>query len=162
MTNPELAKSLALSALTTVTRVVLGDIDDKITKSQLEPIILGMLDNCKDLTAWVKNTSYQWHKAQSFVLHGWVRNNTYAVQLELYVTPATQSLKIISNKWNISVKASILSSRLFLVLPSIVELINEAGENAEIVKAKRLILNKKLSEADFIKKFKTLMILLKY
>ena len=116
----------------------------------MEEVVLGMLGNCTELVTWVKNTSFQWHKAQSFVLSGVVMTGKIVrATLELYVTPATQSLKIRGSSWDMSIKACTLSSRLFLELPSIIKLLNGGEENQKYLeKVKRMILNEKL--LDFV------------
>ena len=164
MTNQEKAKALVVASIVTVGKLGVVGMDDAIEQTGLEGVILGMLDHCEELTSWVKNTSYQWHKAQSFVLHGFMKKTKKVVseEMELYVTPATQTLKLFNTKANMSIKACPESSRVFKVLPSIFKLLAQNDAGKEVEKIKRLVLNTKLTEEELVNKVKAIMTLLNY
>ena len=171
MTNQEEARALVIASLVTIGTLKVSEIDTAITDSGLESVVLGMLESCEELTSWVKNTSYQWHKAQSFVLHGWIymkkapkkfTDHFVGNQLELYVTPNTQTLKIFGSAFDLSIRASHQSSRVFLVLPSVFKLLAQETAIKEADKLKRMVLNTKLTDAEFITKVQAMMTLLNY
>lgn len=160
------AEALVLSALATQGQVGRGSFFSPAAQ-ELKDVFKSFCTVVTEWTCFVKNTAYMHHKSQSFVV------NNIAMNVELYFTVGTSSIRIYTTK---EVNANILNfrPRLFVPFPAtklgsrifnVLELarcIINSGDTKAINKLKRLTTNEKLSTQDYIEQVKSLAVLFAY
>jgi hypothetical protein len=121
LTKEEFAKSVGVLRLASRGFATLNTIERDLKEEEIQECIFGLVSSCEESRVWIKNTSFQWHKAQSVVVEGF-RNSS--LKTEIYLTDATARIKVLGQNGTLSISCNPQTARLFKTLPSILKVLD--------------------------------------
>lgn len=160
MTKEDKVRALLLAYACTVGRTSTNELDGSFSGVPLYDFLLGMLEVCGHLDAWVKNTSYQWHKAQSLVIQSTLSSKS---TMELYLTTATHRFRLLGKTGaEFRISPSAQTARIFQVIPEIEKLMLDKQWPEIEKKLQNLTKRTSLSIQDYKEQVKNLKMVVSY